>query len=402
MRQTFETETLYFQQTYPEQYKFNEVYGFVGSQGQVHTDAVMVRPKDRPSKTVLIFMHPATAIDALPVPQAYAAAGLHVLCARSRYLRNDTALIFEKVILDLGAWVRYAREVLKYDKVVISGWSGGGPLSAFYQSQAERPTISSTPAGDPIDIPGAGLVAGDAVIFQAGSISRARILLEAIDASVRDEANPDDRDPNLDLYSPHNASLIPYSAEFLATYRQAQLARMRRITDWVKDMLETLKARSSGEVERAFVVHRTMADPRYLDSLVDPNERTPGRCLFGPPIIANSSPAGFARYSSLRSWLSQWSIDDSRADAVKSISTVSAPFLAIENGADDGAPPSHMREVFSACNSEVRRYHYIKGADHYYAGQPEHLDEAVGVVLNFLGELGLEDLDPSSVLHRPT
>jgi len=35
----------------------------------------------------------------------------------------------------------------------------------------------------------------------------------------------------------------------------------------------------------------------------------------GDPETANVGPAGLARYSSLRSWLSQWSVDDSRADA---------------------------------------------------------------------------------------
>lgn len=34
-----------------------------------------------------------------------------------------------------------------YEKVVLCGWSGGGSLSALYQSEAEQPTITHTPAG---------------------------------------------------------------------------------------------------------------------------------------------------------------------------------------------------------------------------------------------------------------
>jgi hypothetical protein len=54
------------------------------------------------------------------------ARGAHVLCAGSRYARNDSPLIMEKVLLDLGAYIRHAKEVWGYEKIVIAGWSGGG------------------------------------------------------------------------------------------------------------------------------------------------------------------------------------------------------------------------------------------------------------------------------------
>ena len=53
--------------------------------------------------------------------------------------------------------MRYARERLSFEKVVLAGWSGGGSLSLYYQSQAERPTVEATPAGDPVDLRGAKL-----------------------------------------------------------------------------------------------------------------------------------------------------------------------------------------------------------------------------------------------------
>ena len=42
----------------------------------------------------------------------------------------------EKVILDFGAYVRHAKAVWGYEKVVLAGWSGGGSL--LYQAEAER------------------------------------------------------------------------------------------------------------------------------------------------------------------------------------------------------------------------------------------------------------------------
>jgi pimeloyl-ACP methyl ester carboxylesterase len=376
---------------YPEQRTFNETYGYAGSHGKVHVEAVLMRPANRPSKTLFFFMHPSTSMDVLPVPRHLAASGLHVLCARNRYYRNDSALIFEKVLLDFGAWMRHAREVLGYDRIVIVGWSGGGPLAVFYQAQAERPSIIDTPAGDPVDVAGAKLIPGDAVIFQAGSVSRARILVEALDPSVTSEAEPDNRNLRLDLYHPDNPVKPPYPVDFLAEYRAAQRQRMDRITLWVRDRLADLGERNGKEVERGFVVHRTMADPRYVDATVDPNDRTPGRFLAAEPETVNTGPTGFARFCTLRSWLSQWSLADSRADATAGARHVSVPFLAIENGADDGAPRSHMQEVYAACGSPDKQYRLLEGANHYYAGQPELLTRAGLLATEFLAERDLLD-----------
>lgn len=164
---------------------FAEVHGFSGNQGMVNLEGVRLRPRGRPSKTLMIYMHPASTLQLLPVPRAAVAQGAHVLCAASRYAKNDAPLILEKVVLDLGAYVRHARERWGYEKVVLVGWSGGGSLASFYQAQAERPTITRTAAGDPVDITGAGLIPADAVIFQAAHLSRARLLADAIDPSMR-------------------------------------------------------------------------------------------------------------------------------------------------------------------------------------------------------------------------
>jgi hypothetical protein len=40
---------------------------------------------------------------------------------------------------------------------------------------------------------------------------------------------------------------------------------MRRITVWVETTLQDLRLQGGKELERGFVVHRTMADPRYLE-----------------------------------------------------------------------------------------------------------------------------------------
>lgn len=382
----FDTEWVHI--AVPEKAAFRDTYGFASSQGLVHLEGVRFVPKGRLAGTLLVYMHPASTLQLLPMPRAMAARGVHVLCAGSRYQRNDTALVMEKVILDLGAYVRHAKEVWGYDKVVLAGWSGGGSLTLFYQAQAEHPTIGETPAGDPIDIKGARLIPGDGIIFQAAHISRALLLAEWIDPSVRDETNPDDRVAALDLYDPCNPDRPPYSAAFLQEFRAAQRARLRRRTAFVKETLAMLRHRGGAELERGLLTHRTLAEPRFLDRTIEPNDRRIGGCYLGNPETVNSGPIGLARFSTLRAWLSQWSIDDSNAQGEACAAQVTAPLLAIENTADDAVPQSHVPRIHRAAASRDKSFVAIKGATHYYAGQPELLCQAVDACVVWMAARG--------------
>ena len=375
--------------SYAETGQFREVYGFASAGGRVNLEGIRFVPEGRWTKTLLVYMHPASTLQLLPMPRAMAEHGMHVLCAGSRYARNDTPLIMEKVVLDLGAYVRHAKEVWGYEKVVIVGWPGGGSLSLLYQAEAEQPTITDTPAGDPVDLKGAKLIPGDAVIFQAAHLSRAVMLADWIDPSVRSEDDPDDRDPELDLYHPRNRP--PYSKEFLARFRAAQLARIRRRTAWVKETLARLRKEGGKEMERGFVTHRTLAEPRFLDGAIDPNDRTVGSCYLGDPETVNSGPIGMARFSTLRAWLSQWSIDDTNAHGDRCAARVSVPLLAIENTADDAVPQPHTALIHGAARSTDKTFKALKGATHYYVGQPELLQQAVDTCLEWMRERRLAD-----------
>jgi alpha-beta hydrolase superfamily lysophospholipase len=376
---------------YGETSQFTEVYGFAGSQGMVNLEGVRLIPKGRTSKTLVVMMHPAASPQLLPVPRALAAAGVHVLCAGNRYLRNDTPLIMEKVVLDLAAYLRHAREVWGYRKIVLLGWSGGGPLSLFYQSQAERPTVTATPAGDPVDLAAARLPPADAVIFQAANVSRATLLSEWLDPSVLDENDPDRRDLELDIYDPRNPNQPPYAPEFIAHYRAAQLARMRRRTAWVKETLDRLKSRGGKEMERGFVTHRTMADLRFMDPAVDANDRKPRWCHLGDPETSNSGPAGLGRFSTLRAWLSQWSVDDSNVNGPRGAADITVPLLVLQNSADEAAPASDSTAIYQAAGSADKSFQVIKGATHYYQGQPELLRQATTGLMDWMAARGLGD-----------
>ena len=367
-----------------------ETYGFAGSQGQTVLEGQQLVPRGKSSDTVFVFMHPATTLHLLPMPTALANAGLHVLCCGSRYAKNDSPLIMEKVAYDLGQYIRHAREVLGYRNVILVGWSGGGSLSLFYQGQAEHPTITHTPAGDPYDLTQARLSRADAVIFIAAHLSRAETLTEWIDPSIHDELEPDKRELALDIYDANCPNKPPFGKDFIAAFRAAQVARNRKITNWAIDTLDFLKKKNDGEMERAFVVHRTMCDVRWIDASIDPNGRKPNWCYLGDPRIANSAPAGLARYSSLRSWLSQWSYDKSNAKGPMNAALVTkTPVLQIVNQADDAVPATHNPAIRAALATNDKEYVEIMGATHYYSNQPQQLTECIAAVTDWSSRKGL-------------
>ena len=167
-------------------------------------------------------------------------------------------------------------------------------------------------------------------------------------------------------------------------------ARNRKITAWCQEWLDTLRRRGTSEIERCFVVHRTMCDVRWLDPRIDPNGRRPGWCYLGDPRTANTSPPGLARYSSLRSWLSQWSYDLSNAKGPKNAARIRrTPVLQVENQADDAVPASHNPTIRAALATPDKEYVRIEGATHYYQNQPTQLHQCITAVLDWSRRKGL-------------
>jgi pimeloyl-ACP methyl ester carboxylesterase len=315
--------------------------------------------------------------------------GIDTVWCDSRYRGTDSALIMEKVLIDLGNCIKNLKERHGYEKIVLGGWSGGGSLSLFYQSQAEKPSITETPAGDPIDLISQNFIPADAVMLIAAHESRHRTFTEWLDGSVIDENNPEKRTLELDIYDKNNPNQPKYSNDFIEAYRKAQIARNRKITSWVQDKLNEFKKKGYENREYGFVVHRTMADPKWLDPSIDPNGRKPNWCFLGEPEVVNNSPIGLARYCSLRSWLSQWSYDHARGDGLSCARDISVPCLVIGNSDDDGITPSHTKNLFDSISHSNKQLEWIEGANHYYFGQPEKSNESANTCRRWLSEKGL-------------
>ena len=102
----------------------------------------------------------------------------------SRYVGNDTVLLMERAIQDLGAGVKFLRAA-GYERVVLIGNSGGAALASFYQAQAEQLTAHEFPDGDPTHLHADDLPPVDGIALCAAHEGRSK-LLRRLDRSLGD------------------------------------------------------------------------------------------------------------------------------------------------------------------------------------------------------------------------
>jgi pimeloyl-ACP methyl ester carboxylesterase len=306
--------------------------------------------------------------------------GCAPLALNTRYAGNDTTLLMERCVQDLGAGVAFLRSQ-GFKKVVLIGNSGGGSLAAFYQSQAERLTVTTTPDGRPIDLAAEDLAPADGLAMCAAHPGRAQVLTDWLDPSVIDEGDMLARDPALDMFNPRHGP--PFDRDWLSRYRAAQLARNERITDWALARLRAFEADPDpeGPKDAAFLVFRTAADPRFVDLTLDPSDRKAGTTR-GSARASNNGVLHTGRICSLRSWLSQWSTRLSRADGPKCLERTQVPVLSIPSSADPVVFPSQVGQYTKAAGSRCSA-HTLKGATHHMHGQPQLVDKLADLLVDW-------------------
>ena len=231
---------------------------------------------------------------------------------------------------------------------------------AAYQAQAVqshvKPQAGMRPAAGLTDLPPA-----DGYVASAAHPGRPDVLTAGMDAAVIDENDPIATDPDLDLFDERNGP--PYSPEFLARYRSAQVARNNTITDWVEKELK--RVRAAGFSDRPFPVMRTWADPRMVDPTIEPTHRQPNTCYAGPPVKANRSAHGIAAACTLRSWLAMWSLRTAQTRAEPHLARITCPALVINAEADTGVFPSDAQRIYDALAGTDKSQCSIN-TDHYF------------------------------------
>jgi pimeloyl-ACP methyl ester carboxylesterase len=270
-----------------------------------------------------------------------AALGFGFLGWNTRYRGRGAWFSLEPALDDIAVGVRWLREA-GAETVVILGNSGGASLMAAYQ--AERAGSDD---------------AGDLFVSLCAHPGRPDVLTSWLDPSVTDESDPLSLDRELDMYDPGNGP--PYTAEFVSRYRRAQRDRNERITAWARD--ELLRLHAAGATDRVFSVPRTWADLRFVDLTLEPTDRLPG-CYRGDPRRANYGASGLAASCTLRTWMSMWSLSQSRCRAELQLPRIGQPALVVQSTADQGVFPSDARAIHAGLAGPDRTLELVPG-DHY-------------------------------------
>ncbi|MGV0836203.1 alpha/beta hydrolase [Mycolicibacterium thermoresistibile] len=289
-----------------------------------------------------------------------ATRGIGFLGWNTRFRGYESSFLLDHALVDIGVGMRWLREVQGVERVILLGNSGGGSLMAAYQSQAVEPNVT------PLDgmRPAAGLadlLPADGYIASAAHPGRPEVLTAWMDAAVVDENDPVATDPDLDLFNGRHGP--PYSPEFIERYRAAQTARNHAITDWVERELK--RVRAAGFSDRPFTVMRTWADPRMVDPTLEPTKRPPNMCYAGEPAKANRSTYGIAAATTLRNWLSMWSLRHAQTRAEPHLARIDCPALVINADQDTGVFPSDAQRIYDALASTDKTRVDID-TDHYF------------------------------------
>lgn len=337
------------------------------------------RPAGKNPKIAVIATHYQIDFSEHYMAEYLAERGYGFLGWNTRFRGDESHFILDFALSDIGVGVRWLRESAGVETVILLGNSGGGSLMAAYQSQAVAPSVTPLPGMRPA--PGVDdLPAADGYISTAAHLGRPDVLTHWMDGSVTDESDPLATDPELDLFNPDNGPA--YSEEFLTRYRAAQVERNHRITRWVKAELERLRA--GGYHDRPFSVARTWADPRMVDPSIEPTNREPNSCYAGVPQRANRSVFGIAAATTLRSWLSLWSLEDSQTRAGAHLPNITVPALIVNGSRDTGVFPSDAAAIDEAIGSEDKESHELD-ADHYFL-RPGARDELADLAASWIGK----------------
>jgi pimeloyl-ACP methyl ester carboxylesterase len=343
-------------------------------------------------RTVIVFNHPRADFSSHYLVPAMLAGGYAAFGGQTRYLGNDINCEHECLVADLATQIRYLRAA-GFEKVVLCGNSGGGPLSTFYQSQAVTQSphrLADTAAGNPYDLNALNLPPADGLILLAAALSEGALELENLDPSVIDEGDPVSWDPALDMFNPANGYRKPpatskYTPEFLERYRAAQRVRCARIDAKARQEVERKRKYAAMMKEPGFAslpleeqnyitrmatashvltIYRTMADPALTDLSMSPSKRQILGLMSPDPQIANWGFPGLVAVMTAEGWLSTWSGLSTRVNMFENIKKIVQPLLIVNFEADVTILPYVAEGTFKNAASKDKELVQID-ADHF-------------------------------------
>lgn len=208
-------------------------------------------PQKPPHVAILVIHRPSNFMNTLACTEL-SQRGFLVLCMNPRSDNNEALVRWETMPLDVKAGMEVLKKQPGVTKILLWGFSGGGPTTTFYQNVAENGvSVCQGPkklvqCGDDL----AGLPKADGLILVDAHPGNPVNGIRSLNPAVTDESRPDLINPDLDLYNPKNGynpkGPSTYSEEFKKKYFRAQAERMNRL------------------IEKAQAMQRQMKDGKYM------------------------------------------------------------------------------------------------------------------------------------------
>ena len=277
--------------------------------------------------------------------------GFGFLGWNTRFRGNEANFLLDHALAEIGVGVRWLREQAGAEQIVLLGNSGGGSLMAAYQSQAVEPNVAPVTGMRPLAR--AREPARRRPLHRARrALGPAEVLTAWLDPSVTDETRPAVGRPGTRPLRSRNGP--PFSPEFQARYRAAQRARNERITDWALAGLDALAGTRARDRLFSSVAHLGgSADDRPVDRAVRPPAEL---VLPRRPGEGQLRRLRHRHGSTLRTWLSMWSLRTSQCIAAPHLARITVPSLVVHATADACVYESDARALMTRSPPPTRRW----------------------------------------------
>ncbi len=212
--------------------------------------------------------------------------GFMVLGMNPRSDNNEASVRFEDIALDIKQGVELLRKQAGIQKIILIGFSGGGPSTTFYQAVAEKGVSycqgpnKLTQCSNNL----AGLPPADAMLLLDAHPGNTVNAMRSLNPAVLDENDPSKIDPALDPFDAKNGfnpnGHSTYTAEFMDRYFKAQAARMNRLIDKAVAMREDIKNGKGITTDDApFIAYRNRARLMDFSMSVHPGSVKPQKLI---------------------------------------------------------------------------------------------------------------------------
>ena len=203
-------------------------------------------PQSAPHVGIVVMHRASNFMNDLSCPEL-SKRGFLVLCMNPRSDNNESAVRWETIPLDVKAGVEFLKKQPGITKIVLWGFSGGGPTMTFYQNVAENGVSVCQGKNRLVQCGNAltGLPRADALILVDAHPGNPVNGIRSINPAVIDESRPDQVDSALDPFNPKNGydpkEPSHYSNDFKSKYFKAQAARMNKLIDMALDKQARMK-----------------------------------------------------------------------------------------------------------------------------------------------------------------